>query len=415
MGYYEMAEIHAVDNDSLYKVLESKALKAFEDKKYVEAAEIYADTELAFEKVCLQFIDLEDKRPIITIQKLIAQHADPHNLAQFAIANEDYQEVIEQHISAEKYLDVSIYCRSKKTLNCIISIVRFLLNNFPKRLSRLMAQGRKPDISKLIPTLITIESPAHIIEIIKYLEYAIYNLGETNQAIHNFLLRLYCEHQPEKIMKYLENEGTDSTLVHYDIYYALSVCLDYQAKTASVFLYCLLELWPTAVDLALEFDVKFAKEIASKPKDEELKSNLWLKVACHEIKDKTDVKKALELLEECDLLKIEDLLPFFSDFERIDDFKEPICKSLKEYNQKIQELQHDMEECSKQADRVRNDLQNIRTRCIRIDANDATRDPAAPPIAKPAGPNKRPPTKQHTPQKVALFADCFKVTRIFST
>lgn len=347
MGLYEMAEIHAVDNDSLNKVLESKAMKAFEEKKYVDAAEIYADTELAFEKVCLQFIDLEDKRPIITyvkkkldklspddeepllvmvvwlidlyltqinfpgrsseeklewqkeydefmqnflvikcaranrasIQKLIAQHADPHNLAQFAIANEDYKEVIEQHIAAEKYRDALHILQKQKDIDLYYQYCPFLIEQLPKEtVEVLMAQGRKFDTSKLIPTLIAIESPAHVLEITKYLEYAIYNLGETNQAIHNFLLRLYCEHQPDKIMKYLENEGTDRSLVHYDIYYALSVCLDYKAKTASVFLYCLLELWPTAVDLALEFDLKFAKEIASKPDNEELKSNLWLKI-----------------------------------------------------------------------------------------------------------------------------------------
>lgn len=58
-------------------------------------------------------------------------------------------------------------------------------------------------------------------------------------------------------------------------------------------------------------------------------STVFVLKAYHEIKDNNDVKKALELLKECELLKIEDLLPFFSDFERIDDFKEPICESLK--------------------------------------------------------------------------------------
>lgn len=55
------------------------------------------------------------------------------------------------------------------------------------------------------------------------------------------------------------------------------------------------------------------------------------------------MKRALDLLKECNsdkkrgnllskesnLLRIEDLLPYFSDFEKIDDFKEAICDALK--------------------------------------------------------------------------------------
>lgn len=39
-----------------------------------------------------------------------------------------------------------------------------------------------------------------------------------------------------------------------------------------------------------------------------------------------------------DLLKIEDILPFFPDFVLIDDFKEAICSSLEEYNDHIEQL-----------------------------------------------------------------------------
>jgi hypothetical protein len=39
----------------------------------------------------------------------------------------------------------------------------------------------------------------------------------------------------------------------------------------------------------------------------------------------------LQLLRECPLLRIEDLLPLFPDFVLIDDFKEQICAALEEY------------------------------------------------------------------------------------
>lgn len=92
---------------------------------------------------------------------------------------------------------------------------------------------------------------------------------------------------------------------------------------------CLLELWTPAVQLALTFNTKLAQQTASQPLDRDLRRKLWLIIAEHEIKGKNDVKQALELLKECDLLRIEDLLPFFEDFQKIDHFKEAICDALK--------------------------------------------------------------------------------------
>uniref|UniRef100_A0A1A9X024 Uncharacterized protein n=1 Tax=Glossina brevipalpis TaxID=37001 RepID=A0A1A9X024_9MUSC len=40
------------------------------------------------------------------------------------------------------------------------------------------------------------------------------------------------------------------------------------------------------------------------------------------------------------------------------------------YNEKIQELQHEMEECTKQSDRLQNDLENIRERCLVIEGQE---------------------------------------------
>ena len=39
------------------------------------------------------------------------------------------------------------------------------------------------------------------------------------------------------------------------------------------------------------------------------------------VEEEKDVKRAMEFLHECDLLKIEDILPFFPDFVTIDHFK----------------------------------------------------------------------------------------------
>ncbi|XP_037937988.1 vacuolar protein sorting-associated protein 18 homolog [Teleopsis dalmanni] len=436
---YEMAERYAADNsDNLDIVLTKKADSAYNAKDYTAAANIYAETSNPFEGICLKFMELEDKHPIIqyvkkrlekimespdhvillviwltdlyltqinypgrasseraqwqrefdefvaderiaaamrennvAIQKLINEHADTHNLIKFAISNGDYEEVIKQQILSEQYKDALASLSKQKNSVLYYKFCPLLIDHLPREtVDLLIAQGRKLDAKELITTLAVIKTPQHIEEIIKYIEHAIYNLGEEDDAIHNYLLRLYSEHKPAKLISYLKNEGTDISLVHYDVNYALLTCSNYDAKEASVFLKCLVGMWPAAVELALTFDLKLAKETASKPKDDEMRHDLWLSIAQHCIQGTNDVEKALELLKECDLLHIEDLLPFFSDFEKIDDFKKPICDALKDYNSKIQELQHDMNEYTKQADRVCEDLQNIRDRCVRIEAHE---------------------------------------------
>lgn len=69
-------------------------------------------------------------------------------------------------------------------------------------------------------------------------------------------------------------------------------------------------------------DVELARINADKPEDDEvLRKKLWLTIAKHVVQDNKDIKSALEFLKQSNLLKIEDILPFFPDFVLIDDFK----------------------------------------------------------------------------------------------
>jgi hypothetical protein len=46
------------------------------------------------------------------------------------------------------------------------------------------------------------------------------------------------------------------------------------------------------------------------------------------VREKDDIQQAMQFLQQCELIKIEDILPFFSDFVTIDHFKDAICTSL---------------------------------------------------------------------------------------
>lgn len=159
-----------------------------------------------------------------------------------------------------------------------------------------------------------------------------------------------------------------------------------------MFLQCLLGLWHQAVELALTFDPKLAQETAARTADPALQRKLWLRIAEHAISGTDNVKQALRLLNECDgLLKIEDVLPFFSDFERIDHFKGAICDALKvgvlarktlnehyilsliftqQYNEEISHQRSEMEASAASADLVRAELKSFRNRSVTISASE---------------------------------------------
>ncbi|EDW66448.1 vacuolar protein sorting-associated protein 18 homolog isoform X1 [Drosophila virilis] len=447
-GQYELATAHAAGvPENLQLVLAQRAEAAFKEGAYEAAANYYAETNETFEKVCLKFMVLPDKRPIvnyvkkrltkltmmnveeraehqadaikaliiwlidlyltqintpgndealreewqaeydefmreppvlactneqrIAVRQLIAEHADPHNLTQFAISIDDYEEVIGQQLKADRHPEALQTLCKQRDLTLYYKYAPQLMERLPKQtIDALMAQGAKLEIEKVVPTLIIIDTQEQREQVIRYLEFAVYKLNTSNDAIHNFLLHLYAQYDRKQLMKYLEIQGRDETLVNYDIHFALKVCTELDVKVACVFLQCMLCMWTTAVDLALQFDMKLAKETAVRPQDSETRRKLWLRIAYHEIKGTNDVKKALSLLNESELLRIEDLLPFFSDFEKIDNFKEAICDALKKYNERIQVLQKDMAETRKQSQLVCKELRQLKQHSIRMEAQD---------------------------------------------
>jgi hypothetical protein len=69
-------------------------------------------------------------------------------------------------------------------------------------------------------------------------------------------------------------------------------------------------------------------------------------------------------MQRCPLLKIEDLLPFFPTEVLINDFKDAICQSLETYNADIERLKIDMEESTKSANLIREDIGKLANRKV---------------------------------------------------
>ena len=79
---------------------------------------------------------------------------------------------------------------------------------------------------------------------------------------------------------------------------------------------------------------------------------------------------AMRFLENTDLLKIEDILPFFPDFVVIDDFKEEIAHALEGYSAHIEVLKGEMDEATNTAESIKQDIAKLKNRFVTIDAGE---------------------------------------------
>jgi len=77
------------------------------------------------------------------------------------------------------------------------------------------------------------------------------------------------------------------------------------------------------------------------------------------------------LLQRCDLLKIEDLVPLFPDFMAIDDFKDGICSALEEYSHEIDRLKLAMDESARSSQSIQASISDLSHRYAVIQAGEA--------------------------------------------
>jgi hypothetical protein len=116
-----------------------------------------------------------------------------------------------------------------------------------------------------------------------------------------------------------------------------------------------------AVELALEHnDIDLAAIVADRPEgNDKLRKKLWLLIAEKKIRHDSSIRSAIEFLKRCELLKIEDLIPFFPDFVVIDDFKEEICTALEEYSRHIDSLKQEMDVSAHTAEQIKAEIEAL--------------------------------------------------------
>jgi hypothetical protein len=363
-------------------------LNTFKEEGAMEAYKILQDEFRDF----LQDGRVQDNLDKLTAYDLIASHGNVEDLTFFARLTDDYEKVISHHIQTGQYKLALEDLAKQPNLDLYYRMMPTLIQHVPTEAVE-ACMGRPQLVPRLlIPAFIRYEQNSWEKQqgdgvagnqAIRYLEHCVGEyMKNTDQAIHNYLLSLYAKLPDDtRLLAFFDRFGDDPK---YDLKYALRLCTQENKKRACVMIYSTMGLFEEAVDLALSVDLELAMTNADRAVDDpELRKKLWLAIAHHVVKSEQDISKAMKVLSRNELLKIEDILPFFPDFARIDHFQDAICSSLEEYNRAIKDLKEDMDHATNSSRNIRQDMDDLKQKVSVVNGDEMCQLSSLPLLSAP--------------------------------
>jgi len=308
-----------------------------------------------------------------TVYDVISSHGREEELLFYANAINDYNFVLSYWVQRERWTEALGVLKRQTDPEVFYRYGTVLMTHVATDLVEILMRqaGTSLQPRKLVPALLEYDrhykGPLAQNQAVRYLQYVVNQLGSTDPAVHNTLVSVYAAHpsrDESALLAYLQSQGDEP---NFDQDFALRLCIQHKRVMSCVHIYTSMGQYVQAVDLALSHnDVEFASVIADRPMSQPaLRKKLWLAVAKKVIsqsssgsqtQSKSGIKSAIEFLKRCDLLRIEDLIPFFPDFVVIDDFKDEICAALEDYSRNIESLRREMDESAQTAANIKVDI-----------------------------------------------------------
>ena len=322
--------------------------------------------------------DLDTK----TTYEIISSHGREQELLSYATAINDYNFILSYWVQRERWSEALDILKKQTDPSIYYRYSNVLMNHVSAELVDILM--RHPDLNprNLIPALLNYAkdniAPLPQNQAARYLLFCINQLQSTDAAVHNTLISIYASHPSPSESQLLAYLSAQSSHPAYDADFALRLCIQHARVHSCVHIYTLMGQYASAVALALKHDqVDLASMVADRPADSNpaLRKKLWLAIAKKVIAQQGtgSIKTAIDFLKRCDLLRIEDLIPFFPDFVVIDDFKDEICAALESYSRHIDTLKTEMDESAATAESIKNDIKRLDKRYAIVEPGEGCR------------------------------------------
>ncbi|KAL9601709.1 MAG: hypothetical protein Q9219_002320 [cf. Caloplaca sp. 3 TL-2023] len=319
-----------------------------------------------------------------TTYDIISSHGREQELLAYATAIDDCNFVISYWIQRERWKECLDVLKKQNDPEIFYRYSSVLMTHAAADLVEILMRHSDLNPRKLIPALLAYNSDNSVSlpknQAARYLNFCINQLQSTDSAVHNTLISIYAsDPSPSEtaLMSYLSTQSLNVKPL-YDTDFAFRLCIQHSRVQSAVHIYSSMGEFSSAVDLALKHnDIDLASSVADRPMDTDpaLRKRLWLAVAKKVIaqQDTGSIKTALDFMKRCDLLRIEDLIPFFPDFVVIDDFKEEICAALESYSRSIAALDVEMDASAATAGSIKQDIQKLNNRYAIVEPGERCR------------------------------------------
>ncbi|RHZ71722.1 hypothetical protein CDV55_108829 [Aspergillus turcosus] len=310
--------------------------------------------------------DLDKK----TAYDIISSHGREEELLFFATATSDYNYVLSYWIQREKWSEALNVLQKQTDPDVFYKYSSVLMTHAATGLVDILMRQTNLEPERLIPALLnynkTVNVPLSQNQAVRYLNFIVVNHPKPSAAVHNTLISIHASSPSTSeagLLTYLQSQP--SSPPPYDADFALRLCIQHERVQSCIHIYSAMGQYLQAVELALQHeDIELAAIVADRPEgNDKLRKKLWLLVAEKKIRQPgTGIKDAIEFLRRCELLRIEDLIPFFPDFVVIDDFKDEICSALEDYSRHIDALRQEMDNSAQTARQIRSEIAALDTR-----------------------------------------------------
>ena len=310
--------------------------------------------------------DLDQK----TVYDIISSHGREQELLFFATVTNDYNYVLSYWIQREKWSEALNVLQRQSEPDVFYKYSSVLMTHAATGLVEILMRQINLDPEKLIPALLNYNKTANVSlnqnQAVRDLNFIIVNHPKPSAAVHNTLISIHASSSSKTeagLLTYLQSQP--SSPPPYDADFALRLCIQHKRVQSCIHIYSAMGQYLQAVELALEHnDIELAAIVADRPEgNDKLRKKLWLLVAEKKIRRPgTGIKDAIEFLRRCELLRIEDLIPFFPDFVVIDDFKDDICTALEKYSRHIDALRQEMDNSAETARQIYSEIAGLDTR-----------------------------------------------------
>lgn len=360
------------------------------------------------------------QKSVGTVYDIISSHGRQDELLSFASAISDYNYVLSYWSQRENWPEALKALNRQTDPEIVYKYSSVLMAHVAPQFTDFLMRQSNLDARRLIPALLNYNSingdlPLSQNQAVRLLRHEIDQRASTDAAIHNTLISIYASHptaDETALLAYLESQAPNdipSSLrldrtdkVPYDTDFALRLCIQAARIRSCVHIYTTMGQYDSAVALALQHrETDLAIAVAERPEhDLAAQKKLWISIArsviagdapalddtkasatpkgTAHLKDKSDaasISTALALLRRAPpgILRIEDLLPLFPDFVKVDAFKDEVCAALASYSAHIDALKAEMDASAATAARLAAESAALRRRWVLLEPGESCR------------------------------------------